>query len=222
MSEQNQSHQEETSSNQSAKPKGNRKTTRMFHFLYLIIWPFFNLCHPVRVIGREKIPQGPALVCPNHSSIGDPFYVVFAFGYRYPMWAMAKIQIMRVPVIGFLLSKAGVFGVDRGHSDIKAVKTALRCLKEGNKLLIFPEGTRVEEGENVEAKGGVVLFSTRTGAPIIPVYVPTHKPWFHPVTVVIGDPYHPQIAGRRPTNAESHAISKDLMDRIHRLKELEP
>lgn len=217
MSEQNQNHQVETAPDQASNPQGNRKTARMFHFLYLIIWPFFNLCHPVRVIGRERIPEGPALVCPNHSTIGDPFYVVFAFGYRFPMWAMAKIQIMRVPVIGFLLSKAGVFGVDRGHSDIKAVKTALRCLKEGNKLLIFPEGTRVEEGENVEAKGGAALFATRTGVPIIPVYVPTHKPWFRPVTVVIGEPYHPQIAGRRPTNAESHAISKDLMERIHRL-----
>ena len=84
-----------------------------FHFLYVVIWPFFHLFRPIRAIGRENIPEGAAVICPNHTTIGDPFYVVFAFGWGRPMRAMAKIQVMRVPVIGWLLSKAGVFGVDR-------------------------------------------------------------------------------------------------------------
>jgi len=102
-------------------------------------------------------------------TIGDPFYVVFAFGRRYPMRAMAKIQIMRVPFIGWILGKGGVFGVDRGHADMHAVKTALKLLKDGNKLLMFPEGTRVREGEDVAAKTGAAMFATRTGVPIVPM-----------------------------------------------------
>ena len=89
-----------------------------------------------------------------------------------------KIQLIRVPVIGWLLGKAGIFGVDRGHADMHAAKTALRCLKEGHKLLIFPEGTRVEEGENVDAKAGAAMFATRTGVPIVPTYIPAQKHWF--------------------------------------------
>ena len=146
-----------------------KKMDAMFHFLYLVIWPFFNLFHPVRAVGRENIPDGPVVICPNHTTAGDPFYAVFAFGYRYPMRAMAKIQIMRVPFIGWILSKAGVFGVDRDIADLKAVKTALKFLKDGDKLLLFPEGTRVHEGESVEAKTGAALFATRTGAPLMPV-----------------------------------------------------
>ena len=199
--------------------KQRRKLDRMFHFLYAVIWPFFNLFHPVRAIGRENIPDGPAVICPNHTTAGDPFYVVFAFGWNYPMRAMAKIQIMRVPFIGWLLSKAGVFGVDRGAADMKAVKTAMKFLKDGDKLLMFPEGTRVHEGEHVEAKTGAALFATRTGVPLLPVYIQPKKRLFRPNTVVIGEPYMPTFAGRKPTADELQAIAHDLLDRVHALGE---
>lgn len=199
--------------------KQRRKLDSMFHFLYAVIWPFFNLFHPVRAIGRENIPDGPAVICPNHTTAGDPFYVVFAFGWNYPMRAMAKIQIMRVPFIGWLLSKAGVFGVDRGAADMKAVKTAMKFLKDGDKLLMFPEGTRVHEGEHVEAKTGAALFATRTGVPLLPVYIQPKKRLFRANTVVIGEPYMPTFEGRKPTADELQAIAHDLLDRVHALGE---
>jgi len=192
---------------------------RNFRILYAIIWPFFNLFHPVRAVGRENIPEGAAIICPNHTSASDPFFVVFAFKRGHIMRAMAKAEIMRVPVIGWILSKAGVFGVDRGAADINAVKTALRFLKEGDKLLMFPEGTRVEEGENVEAKTGAAMFSVRTGTPILPVYIPAKKRWFRPTTVVIGQPFTPQVAGRKGTSEEYHAIADEVMERIRQLGE---
>ena len=196
-----------------------KKFDRAFHFIYAVVWPFFNLFRPIRVVGYENIPAGPAVICPNHTTAGDPFYVVFAFGWKYPMRAMAKVQIMRVPFIGWLLSKAGVFGVDRGNADLKAVKTALRVLKEGDKLLMFPEGTRVHEGESVEAKTGAALFATRTGTPLLPVYIQSKKKLFRRNTVVIGEPYYPQYEGRKPTAEELQAIAHDVMARVHHLGE---
>lgn len=192
---------------------------RFYHLLYTVVWPFFNLVHPVRVIGKENIPEGAVIICPNHTKASDPFFVLFAFGRKHVMRAMAKAEVMRLPVIGWLLSKAGVFGVDRGAADVNAVKTALRFLKEGNKLLMFPEGTRVGEGENVEAKTGAAMFSVRTGTPILPVYIPAKKNWFRPTTVVIGQPFTPQVAGRKGTSEEYHAIAEDLMSRIRALGE---
>ena len=197
----------------------DRRRDAWFHFLYAVIWPFFNLFRPLRVVGRENIPDGAAVLCPNHTTLGDPFYVVFAFGRKYPMRAMAKIQIMRVPVIGWILGKAGVFGVDRGRADMKAVKTALKFLKDGNKLLMFPEGTRVHEGEDVAAKTGAAMFATRTGAPLLPIYSQRKKKLFARSVVVIGQPYHPEYAGRKPTPDELDAIAGDLMDRVRKLGE---
>lgn len=192
---------------------------QVYRILYSIVWPFLNLFHPVYAIGREHIPDGPAVICPNHSTIGDPFYVAFAFQKKHPLRVMAKVQLMQVPVIGWLLSKAGIFGVDRGHADLQAAKTAMRCLRDGQKLLIFPEGTRVGEGENVEAKAGAAMFATRTGVPIIPVYIPTKKRLFRPNTVIIGQPFYPKFAGRRATTEENQAIAHEIMDRIRQLEE---
>lgn len=200
-----------------AADREERRMDAWFRFLYAIIWPFFHLIRRVRLVGRENIPEGAAVICPNHTTIGDPFYVVFGFGRKYPMRAMAKIQIMQVPVIGFLLGKAGVFGVDRGHADMKAVKTALRFLKNGDKLLMFPEGTRVHEGEDVSAKTGAAMFATRTGAPLLPVYIQPRKRLFRRHLVVVGEPFHPAYAGRKPTPDELDAITEELMERIHAL-----
>ena len=190
-----------------------------FHLLYVIVWPYFRLIHPVRAVGRENIPEGPVVICPNHSTAGDPFYVVFAFGYRCPMRAMAKVQIMRLPFIGWLLGKAGVFGVDRDTTDVRAVRTAMKFLKEGDKLLMFPEGTRVHEGEDVQAKVGAALFATLTVVPLLPVYIQRKKKRFRRNTVVIGEPYYPEYQGRKPTNEELQTIAQDLMDRVRVLGE---
>lgn len=197
----------------------NRITDHWFHFLYIVIWPFFNLFRPIRAIGKENIPDGPAVICPNHSTIGDPFYVVFGFGYKYVMRALAKIQIMRLPFIGWILGKGGVFGVDRDTADLKAVKNGLKSLKDGRKLLLFPEGTRVRDGMTVEAKTGAALFATRTNSPLLPVWIPRKKKLFRFNTIVIGEPYYPEYEGRKPSTEDLERITADLMQRINKLGE---
>ena len=209
-------------SEENAVRECSREDRRMdfwFHLLYFIIWPIYNILRPVRAIGRENIPDGPAVICPNHSSNRDPFHVVYAFGWKYPMRAMAKIQIMRLPFIGWILGRAGVFGVDRDKTDIKAVKTALGMLKRGNKLLIFPEGTRVRGGEDVEAKTGAAMFATRTGVPLLPVYILQKKKLFARTMVVIGKPFFPKFEGRKPTPEELDTITRELMEQVHALGE---
>ena len=191
----------------------------MYRLLYCIVRPFFCLCHPVRAVGRENIPEGAAVLCANHTALTDPLFVCFAARLHFKIRPLAKIELSRVPLIGWLLGKAGVIYVDRGHADVKAVKAALSCLKGEGKLLIFPEGTRVHEGEDVAAKGGAALFATRTGSPLLPVYVSRKKPRFRPTTVVFGQPFYPQIAGRKATAEELNEITNQVMAQIHALGE---
>ncbi len=194
------------------------KENRLYRVLYAVLWPVFHLLYPIRVSGRENIPEGAAILCPNHTHALDPFFVVFAFRRKHIMRAMAKAELMRVPVIGWILRNIGVFGVERGSADITAVKTALRHLKGGRKLLMFPEGTRVGEGESVEAKTGAAMFSVRAGVPIVPIYIEAHKRLFRKNRVIIGQPFMPQISGRKGTAEEYRAIADDLMVRIHALE----
>jgi len=191
-----------------------------YKILYCIIYPFFNLVHPCRAIGRENLPEGGALICANHTKASDPFFIVFAFGMKNRVCAMAKAELMRIPVVGALLKSVGVFGIERGKADIGAIKTAMKKLKSGEKMIMFPEGTRVEEqSEDHEAKTGAAMLALRTGVPIVPVYIPGKKRWFARTPVVIGEPYHPQTEGKRATPEEYQKIADDLMKRIFALAE---
>lgn len=190
----------------------------VFAILYCIIYPFFNLVHPCKPIHRERLPEGGALLCPNHTKLTDPLFVVFALGLKTRPQVMAKAEFMRLPVIGWILSKAGVFAVDRGKADVTAVKRALKCLKEGDKLLMFPEGTRSKDGNMGEARTGAAMFALRTGVPIVPMYIPAEKKWFRRTPVVFGEPFYPTAEGKKGTAEDYERIAEELMERISALK----
>ena len=192
---------------------------KVYAILYPLVWIFMKIFHPWKAVGLENLPEGAALLCGNHSTVGDPVYVVCCLGWRRQTHVMAKEEIMKWPVIGFLLKKAGIFGVKRGTADVAALKEALRVLKGGERLLMFPEGTRVKEGEAAEARTGAAMFSIRTGAPLVPVYIPPKKRIFRKTTVVFGAPYHPEFEGRKPTPEDYRRIADDLMARIRALGE---
>lgn len=192
-----------------------------YAFVYCVAWPFFNLVHPQKVIGREHIPDGAAMICCNHTALTDPLFLAFAFRLKNQLRPMAKAELLRVPFIGWLLGKAGVFAVERGKSDIGAVKLAMKYLRSGEKVLLFPEGTRVRErfGEVSQPKSGAAMLAVRTGVPILPCYVPERKPWFRRTTVVIGTPFTPTVATRKGSQEEYEAITADVMRRIRHLGE---
>lgn len=192
---------------------------RNFNRLYTCLRPIFRLLYPLNVIGHENIPDGPVVICPNHTYWNDPFCVVFSFGKRFPMRAMAKQEIINWPVIGPVLAKCGVFGVDRGNTDMNAARRCMKALREGSKLLMFPEGTRVKEGESVDAKAGAALFATRCNVPLLPMYIQNTKKLFKKTTVVIGKPYMPEYEGRKASSEELQNIAKELQERIYALEE---
>ena len=192
---------------------------KAYAVIYPFVWFFMKLFHPWRAIGLENLPEGAALLCGNHSTAGDPVYVVCCLGRRRQVHVMAKEEVMKWPVVGFILKKAGIFGVKRGKADVAALKEALRVLKGGERLLMFPEGTRVKEGEASEARTGAAMFATRTGAPLVPIYIPTKKRLFRRTTVVFGEPSYPEFEGRKPTPEDYRRIADDLMVRIRALGE---
>ena len=190
---------------------------RVYAALFPLVWIFMRIFHPWRAVGRENVPEGSAVMCGNHTTLGDPVYVVCALGSRCQTHVMAKDEIMKWPVVGWLLRKAGIIGVKRGKADVAAVKESMRVLRNGEKLLLFPEGTRVKEGEVSEAHTGAAMFATRTGAPILPIYIQPEKRLFRRTTVIFGRPYQPEFAGRKATPEDYQRIADDTMRRIREL-----
>ena len=97
----------------------------------------------VSFIGREHIPtEGPLIVAPNHKNFLDAFFVGLAT--RRKVRFMAKIELFKGP-LGWLFLHLGAFPVRRGEADAAALATARRILADGGLVVIFPEGTRVEQ-----------------------------------------------------------------------------
>lgn len=189
----------------------------VYAVLYPLVWIFMRIFHPWKAEGRENVPEGAVVMCGNHTTLGDPVYVVCALGWKAQTRIIAKEELMKIPVLGFLLKKAGIIGIKRGKADVTAIKDAMRVLRDGEKLLLFPEGTRVKEGESAAAHTGAAMFATRTDTMLLPIYISPNKKLFRKTRVVFGKPYQAVYEGRKPSPEDYQRIADDLMDRIHQL-----
>ena len=190
---------------------------RFFVFIYYVVGLVADILHPVSVEGLERLPESGALLCPNHASNWDPILVALKLPKNYRLHIMAKEELFKTPLLGWLLRKVGAFPVSRGSNDISTVRTAMRAIKDGDNLLIFPEGTVVRNGVGyidglpAHAKAGVAMIGVRTGAALVPVFVDGEKRLFRRTRIIFGEPYEPRCTGRRGTSEEMQRIADDVL-----------
>lgn len=124
----------------------------------------------VRVSGAERIPaNGPVIITPNHKNFLDPFFIGIATRRRVRY--MAKIELLEGP-LGWLFLRLGAFPVRRGESDEEALETARAILSQRGVVVVFPEGTRVEQPDALGSpRHGAGRLALETGAPIIPAAI---------------------------------------------------
>jgi 1-acyl-sn-glycerol-3-phosphate acyltransferase len=139
-------------------------STRIFKFL-LFVW------HRLRIRGAENIPgKGGVLIASNHASYLDP--PVVGVGYRArPVHFMARDTLWNSKFGSWWMDKVGCIPVSRGTGDIRALKLTIKALKEGKAVSMFPEGTRTEDGELQEAKGGIGFIIEKSGCVVVPAYI---------------------------------------------------
>src|SRR6202042_3892461 len=136
----------------------------------ILFQPVFHLYFRYTRIGREHIPRrGPVIIASNHRSFLDPF--VIATMARRPMYYVAKKELFRNRLQGWLLNALGAFPVDRGAADGDMIETAKAILERGDIVLIFPEGTRTRPGALGTPRRGVGRLALETGAPVVPLAV---------------------------------------------------
>ena len=162
---------------------------------YIIIKLFSRIFFPFMVEGREHLPStGSYIFASNHRSYLDPLIVGLCVWRRISY--MAKKSLFQNPVMGWFLRQVGTFPVRRGEPDIGALREALRRLKQGSPLLLFPQGTRLDR-ETAHAQPGVGFLVAKSRVPVIPVFIqgsdkvlPPGARWFkrYPIRVKIGPP----------------------------------
>jgi 1-acyl-sn-glycerol-3-phosphate acyltransferase len=198
----------------------------------------YAICKPIAVAlmrllfrveghGTEHIPaQGPLLIVSNHSSLLDPPIVGGMCPRRLTF--LAKAELFRVPGFGWLIRHLGAQPLRREGADPSALRTAQRVLAEGKALLVFPEGTRGEEGVLRGAKPGAALLAVQSGATVVPAYVrgsgrawPRGRRLPRPVKVVVtfGAPLRFQRAAGADRKAQYEAASRQMMAAIADLRD---
>lgn len=124
----------------------------------------------IRCDGRENIPtSGGALVIANHQSQLDPLLFGMMFDRRLNY--LARQSLFRFSLFRWLIQFLDAIPIDRDGSGLGGLKETLKRLKRGELVLIFPEGTRTEDGEIAQLKPGFLSVAKRSGVPLLPVVV---------------------------------------------------
>lgn len=177
---------------------------RITHWLLMYQSYWLSLMIPIwkiRIEGREKAVKGTTFVIiSNHQSMLD-ILMINSLRYRY-RW-ISKIENFKVPVIGWYLKMADYITVDRGNEESKneMLQKSLSCLRSGNSIMIFPEGTRSTNNEIGFFKRGAFQLALEAGVPILPVLIdgtggilPKHGMIFgsgHNISIRVLDPVYP-------------------------------
>jgi 1-acyl-sn-glycerol-3-phosphate acyltransferase len=151
-----------------------RTRTRGVH--PLVYWPVRWLVKPailayfrLRRLGMEHVPEGGVILASNHRSFLDPFAIGCCIGR--PIYFVAKRELFKNPVLGWLLNCLGAFPIKRGESDEESMDTARALLERGQAVVIFPEGTRIRTGSLAPPKRGVGRLALQSGKPVVPIAV---------------------------------------------------
>lgn len=195
----------------------NNSFAKAYRRVYWLAYRPLSAIFKLEARGLEHLPEDePVLLCGNHASAWDPIFVLMALPRDYAFRIMAKKQLFQIPLLGAFLKSVGVFPVDRGNSDIGAVKTAIKSLREGFSLLLFPEGTRVKHRGQVQPKSGAAMMAIRSGVRMVPFFVGRTK---RRVRVIFGEPYTPVYTGRNGTAEEYQNNTDEVLRRCYELGE---
>lgn len=155
----------------------------VYFFCHFMLKVLFNF----KISGRENIPSDKNFILvSNHTSNFDPPILGVATGIRLAF--MAKEELFKNKIFGGFIKRLGAFPVSRGGGDISAIKTSLRILKDGQNMVIFPEGGRSRtKGMLRKGKSGAALIATKAKVGILPLGINANFRFRGKVTVTIGE-----------------------------------
>ncbi|MDE6967566.1 MAG: 1-acyl-sn-glycerol-3-phosphate acyltransferase [Clostridia bacterium] len=156
-----------------------------------IVRPITNFLWPVKIINLNKFEECQGVYVCNHYSMLDPVpFVTELFEENFNV--LMKEEVMKVPILGEILIKIGAIPVKRGTADLRAVKNCLNVLKNGEPLILFPEGTRnkTDNQDPLDFKDGAIMFAFKTKSPIIPMLYDRQIKTFRRTYLIIGEPIY--------------------------------
>ena len=188
-------------------------------FIRTVIFVYCKIVYRIKIYGKENVPKEGALVfCGNHRTYLDPPLIVVTAGRH--MRFMAKEELRKNPLFAFLgVLFEGIY-VKRDEKDISALKEALKTLKNGGCIGIFPEGTRngLEKNDG-KIKNGAAYMALKTNAKIIPIGIIGPSKPFTRNAIIYGKPIDlsEYITGKKVEKETEDKVSEIIKDEILKL-----
>lgn len=136
------------------------------HLVRFVISTYFR----GKVYNADLVPEkGPVVIASNHVGYFDPFFVGAAVNRR--ICYLCRESAFKWPIIGYLLKRWNAVPVDRDGKNPRGLKAVLDRLKDGEAVMLFPEGTRTHDGNLQRAKPGIGLLVAQSRAPVLPVRI---------------------------------------------------
>ncbi len=148
----------------------DREYGRLYPVAKAIIGPVFKFCWRIKAFGLENVPaEGGAILCPNHTSVIDSFFLPAVLPRRITF--VGKAEYLDDWKTKYLFPAMGMIPIDRGGGSAseRALNTAAKVLERGELFGIYPEGTRSRDGVLHKGHTGPARLALRTGCPIVPV-----------------------------------------------------
>ncbi len=157
----------------------------------IFLWPvrfFMHLIFRIEVTGTENMPdKGGCIIAANHLSFWDPVFIA-CFLNKRRICFLAKAELYKFAPVGCVLRNLGSVPVYRGTRDAGTLMLAIRHLREGNVLGIFPEGTRARDGKKPNAKRGTIKMAKAADTVVVPVHISATYRIFSKIKMTVGKP----------------------------------
>ena len=169
-----------------ANKKGKHISIAM-NILRCIVIPIYYIFKPFRYYGQRKKNDGKAVIVCNHYSLFDLLYPV-ALTWE-ALHFLSKKENLNVPVLGFAMRKLKALVANRDGNDVRVLLDSMKCLKNDDKIVIFPEGTRNKtDAVMLPFHHGAALMAIKSKAPIIPVVIYERPKLFRMTHILVGAP----------------------------------
>jgi 1-acyl-sn-glycerol-3-phosphate acyltransferase len=186
-------------------------------------WPVVKGLYRLRARGLEHVPEGGFVLAANHTSNFDPWPLGIPFLPRRQLRFMAKAELFN-PVFAPILRAGGAFKVRRGEGDVEAMRTAAQLAREGEIVVMFPEGTRQRKGlrKTREARPhtGAARIALTAGVPLVPAAIKgtDRLSRLGPLSVAYGEPIDVSDLEGMETKRAATIATERLMKAIDELK----
>ncbi len=201
--------------------------TLTYNIFYSLAKFVARFCFSLRVIHPERmVEEGPLIIAVNHSSYFDP--PLAGICSHRAVHYLARKNLLKWPFFGPLFPAMNVIPVERDGNDMSALREVIKRIREGEGVVLVPEGTRSRDGSLQPARAGIGLVIAKTLAPVLPMRIfGAHEafpkgsplPRFLPVTVSIGEPIHFTAADLQDGSREAYQrLSDRVMETIAALK----